>query len=68
VAEGAEVVEAVEEEEEEEEAAEGYRQERHLSAESPPFMESSEETPQQNSTETGRKAVLFSSHSLSIEE
>jgi len=31
-------------------------------------MESLEEIPQQNSTEIGRKAVLFSSHSLFIEE
>jgi len=63
------VVAVVEEEEEAEvEAAEGYRQERHLPAEPPPSMESLEEIPQQNSTEIGRKAVLFSSHSLFIEE
>jgi len=60
--------EAVEEEEEEGEAAEGYQQERHLLAEPHPFMESWEEIPQPNSTEIGRKAVLFSSHSLFIEE
>jgi len=55
----------VEEEEEEAEAvaAEGYLQERHLQAELHPFMENWEEIPQPNSTETGRKVALFSSHS-----
>ena len=62
------VVAEVEEEEAEAEAAEGYQQERHLLAEPHPFMESWEETPRLNSTEIGRKAVLFSSHSLFIEE
>jgi len=77
---GAEVVEAeveeevaveevaVEEEEEEGEAVEGYQQECHLLAEPHPFMESWEEIPQPNSTEIGRRAMLFSSHSLFIEE
>jgi len=59
--------EAVEEEEEEGEAAEGYQQ-CHLLAEPHPFTESWEEIPQPNSTEIGRRAVLFSSHSLFIEE
>jgi len=62
------VEEEVVEEEEEEVAAEGYQQECHLLAELHPFMESWEEIPRQNSTEIGRKAVLFSSHSLFIEE
>jgi len=63
-------VEAEEEVEEEAEAvaAEGYLQERHLQAEPHPFTESSVEIHRPNSTETGRKVVLFSSHSLSIKE
>jgi len=63
-----EVEEAVEAEEEVEGAAEGYQQECHLLAEPHLFTESWEEIPQPNSTETGRRAMLFSSHSLSIEE
>jgi len=62
------VAEEVEEEEAEAEVAEGYQQECHLLAEPHPFMESWEEIPQPNSMEIGRKVVLFSSHSLFIEE
>ena len=61
-------VEAEVEEAEEEVVAEGYLQERHLQAEPHPFMESSVEIHWPNSTEIGRKVVLFSSHSPSIEE
>ena len=69
-AEEAEEEAEVEEEEEEAEAvvAEGYLQERHLQVEPHPFMESWEEIPQPNSTETGRKVALFSSHSPFIGE
>jgi len=56
------------EEEEEAVAAEGYLQERHLQAEPYPFTESWEEIPRLNSTETGRKVALFSSHSPFIGE
>jgi len=71
VEEAEEVEEEVEEVEEEEEvvvAAEGHLQEHHLQAEPHPFMESWEEIPQPNSTEIGRKVVLFSSHSPFIGE
>jgi len=72
-------VEVEEEEEEEEEeveveveevevAAEGYLQERHLQAEPHPSTESWEETHQQNSTETERRAKLFYLHSPFIGE
>jgi len=63
-------VEAEVEAEEEAEvvAAEGYLRERHLQAEPHPFMENSVEIHRPNSTEIGRKVVLFSSHSPSIEE
>ena len=57
-----------EEEEAEEVVAEGYLQERHLQAEPHPFMESWVEIHQLNSTEIGRKAVPFSSHSPFIGE
>jgi len=56
------------EEEAEAVAAEGYLQERHLQAEPHPFMESWEEIHQLNSTEIGRRAVPFSSHSPFIGE
>jgi len=65
----AEVEAEVEAEEEAEEvAAEGYLQERHPQVEPHPFMESWVEIHQLNSTEIGRKAVLFSSHSPFIGE